>query len=66
MTNSRPHYPQLARMTSYRIREAASMWLYGKDTVHMAAILDVPEHRIWQWMEPIKREARKMAARAAA
>ncbi|MGJ4857043.1 hypothetical protein ACN6KF_003027 [Labrys sp. La1] len=53
-------------MTVYQIRQAASMWLYGKDTAHMAAILGIPERRIWWRMDTIRREARKMAARAAA
>lgn len=53
-------------MTVYQIRQAASMWLHGKDTAHMAAILGVPERAIWKRMDTIRREARTLGSRSAA
>lgn len=52
-------------MTVYQIRMAASMWLNGKDTKHIADYLRIDERKVWKHLDRIRAEVALMKARAA-
>ncbi|MDZ5448911.1 hypothetical protein [Labrys sp. ZIDIC5] len=52
-------------MTEDEIQKAARLWLQGRNTVEIAAALDLDEPRICTNLRRIRSEAHLIAARAA-